>query len=223
MTRADVAASSFDPSQVLIVDGGPHTPLLPDIAAPTLVIAADNGFEHAQALGIEVDVVVGDFDSVAPGRIETIDSRIILERHSVDKDDSDLALALRFAHRVGAQKIDIITGGNGRLDHLLIGSLLLVNSENLGRSIVTHCGSSRLVALAPGQPLALENLIGCWISLIALEAETLVRTEGLRWNLAPNDPFAPFSSLGLSNQILDSPVIEVRQGTLLVVVTSPDE
>tara|TARA_Y100001970_G_scaffold287746_1_gene413155 strand:- start:17 stop:607 length:591 start_codon:yes stop_codon:yes gene_type:complete len=196
---------------------------MPNIPTPTLVIAADKGFEHARDLGLEVDVVVGDFDSVAPQHVETLDPRVILERHSVDKDDSDLTLALRFANRVGAHHIDIITGGNGRLDHLLIGALLIANSENLGRSIVTHCGSSRLVALGPGQSLGLENLTGCWISLISLKAETRVRTEGLKWNLALTDSFPPFSSLGLSNQVVDVPSVEVNQGSLLAIISSPDE
>ena len=223
MTSPDVGAPPFDPTRVLVVDGGPHLPVMPSMPTPTLVIAADKGFEHAQALGLKVDGVVGDFDSVAPEDVANVDPGVTLERHDVDKDDSDLALALRFAYRVGAEHVDIITGGNGRLDHLLVGSLLLANSENLGRSIVTHCGSSRLVALGPGQSLALENIVGCLISLISLEDDTRVSTQGLKWNLALTDSFPPFSSLGLSNQILDVPTLEISQGSLLAIISSPDE
>jgi len=174
-------------------------------------------------LGLSVDVVVGDFDSLSSEQVENIDPGVTLERHDVDKDESDLALAINFAYRVGAKHIDIITGGSGRLDHLLVGSLLLANSENLSRSIVTHCGSSRVVALGPGQSLNLENIVGCRISLISLEANTRVRTQGLKWNLDLTDSFPPFSSLGLSNQILDLPTLEVTQGSLLAIISSPDD
>ena len=59
------------------------------------MIAADKGFEHARALGLKVDVVVGDFDSVSSEQVENIDPGVTLERHDVDKDESDLALAIR--------------------------------------------------------------------------------------------------------------------------------
>jgi len=223
VTCADFGKSSLDPSRVLVVDGGPNSPVMPSIPSPTLVIAADKGFEHARALGLSVDVVVGDFDSLSSEQVENIDPGVTVERHDVDKDESDLALAINFAYRVGAKHIDIITGGSGRLDHLLVGSLLLANRENLSRSIVTHCGSSRVVALGPGQSLNLENIVGCRISLISLEANTRVRTQGLKWNLDLTDSFPPFSSLGLSNQILDLPTLEITQGSLLAIISSPDD
>ena len=117
VTCADFGKSSLDPSRVLVVDGGPNSPVMPSIPSPTLVIAADKGFEHARALGLSVDVVVGDFDSLSSEQVENIDPGVTLEQHDVDKDESDL-LAIGFAYRVGAEHIDIITGGSGRLDHL---------------------------------------------------------------------------------------------------------
>ena len=87
MTRPDVGAPPFDPTRVLVVDGGPHLPVMPSMPTPTLVIAADKGFEHAQALGLKVDVVVGDFDSVAPEDVENVDPGVTVERHDDDKDD----------------------------------------------------------------------------------------------------------------------------------------
>ncbi|MDP7066835.1 MAG: thiamine diphosphokinase [Acidimicrobiales bacterium] len=222
MTQSAVDRSSFDPTQVLIVDGGPHPPSLPRIPSATLVIAVDSGYEHARSLGIKVDVVVGDLDSVTSETLLTLDAQVAVEKHDTDKDESDLALALKFAQRVGAKHIDVITGGNGRLDHLLVGSMLLASQENLNQSIVTHCGTSRMVALGPGKPLELDNLIGSWLSLIALEAEAKLSTTGLRWNLTPSAVFPPFSSLGLSNQILEKPTIDVQQGIFLAIVSCSD-
>ena len=222
MTQSVADTSSLDPTQVLIVDGGPHPPSLARIPEATLVIAVDSGYEHAQSLGIKVDVVVGDLDSVTAETLQTLDAQVAVEKHDTDKDESDLALALKFAQRVGAQHIDIVTGGNGRLYHLLIGSMLLANEENLNQSIVTHCGTSRMVALGPSKPLELDNIIGSWLSLIALDVGARVSTTGLRWNLAPTDVFPPFSSLGLSNQILDKPTVNVTQGIFLAIVSSPD-
>ena len=60
-----------------------------------LVVAADSGLDLARRLGVPVDLVVGDFDSVDPaGLAAAAAAGSVLERHPVDKDATDLELAL---------------------------------------------------------------------------------------------------------------------------------
>jgi len=96
-------ASSLDPTRTWVIDGGPRIPSLPAEASPSLVIAADIGYQHALALGLSVDVVVGDFDSLAPDNLQETDAGLLVQRHPQDKDASDLALALQFAWTRGQQ------------------------------------------------------------------------------------------------------------------------
>lgn len=223
MFRSPTDATSLDPTRTWVIDGGPRIPSLPADASPSLVIAADIGYQHARALGLSVDVVVGDFDSLASDDLQETDPGLIIQRHPQDKDASDLALALRFAWTAGATSVDVLTGGEGRLDHLLVGLMLIANEENIGHRIVTHCGPSRAVALQPGKPFDLEVAAGSWLTLLALDSDSRVSTSGLRWDLAATDEISPFSSLGLSNEALKGPEIKVQRGVLLVVVTSRDE
>ena len=58
--------------------------------------------------------------------------------------------------------------------------------------------------------------------MIALRSNSRISTTGLRWNLSPADAFPIFSSLGLSNEIMDYPTIEVDHGVFLLIVTSRD-
>lgn len=222
VSRYSLQNSTFDPSRTWVIDGGPNLPSLPNIKPPTLVIAADVGYLHAQNLGIQVDVVVGDLDSLDRENLEMANSRLVVEEHPEDKDESDLALALSFARTVGATDIDILTGGGGRLDHLLVSSMLLANEENIDQRIVTHCGASRVIALKPGKAFDLGDVVGSQVSIIALESDSQISTTGLRWNLSLADAMPIFSSLGLSNEIVDRPTIEVVQGVFLVIVTSRD-
>jgi len=222
VTRDSFTNSSLDPTHTWIVDGGPNLPSLPNISAPTLVIAADAGYLHAQSLGIPVHVVVGDFDSLGKENLPAQNSELVVEEHPRGKDQSDLALALSFAQRVGAKEIDIISGGGGRLDHLLVSSLLLASQDNIGQKIVTHCGASRVMALTADKVFDLDDVIGSQLTLIALSSGSRISTKGLRWNLSSSDIFPNFSSLGLSNEILSQPIIEVQQGIFLVIVTSRD-
>ncbi|GEM_PF-227335 len=222
VSRYSTNSSSFDPTHTWVIDGGPNLPSLPNIEPPTLVIAADVGYLHAQKLGIQVDVVVGDLDSLDRQDLDLMNSQIVVEQHPEDKDESDLALALNFARSVGATDINIITGGGGRLDHLLVSSMLLASEENVDQRIVTHCGSSRVIALKPGKRFDFADVTGSQISLIALTSDSRITTLGLRWNLSPSDPFPIFSTLGLSNEIVDPPTIKVDEGVFLVIVTSRD-
>ena len=222
MSQRSLQDLSFDPTRTWVIDGGPNLPSLPNIEPPTLVIAADVGYRHARTLGLQVDVVVGDFDSLDRENLEVTNSQLVVEEHPADKDESDLALALNFARTVGATNIDIITGGGGRLDHLLVSSMLLASDENVDQRIVTHCGASRVMALKPGKAFDLSDVVGSQISMIALRSNSRISTTGLRWNLSLADAFPIFSSLGLSNEITDYPTIEVDHGVFLLIVTSRD-
>ena len=90
------------------------------------VVAADGGLLRARELGLAVDLVVGDLDSVTPEALaaaEDTGARIV--RHPPAKDATDLELALDEALALGARRVLLVASASGRLDHLL-GSLLLL-------------------------------------------------------------------------------------------------
>src|SRR5688572_27553768 len=82
---------------VVVITGGDrverdHLPTLPE---GTRVVAADSGVDHALALGLDVDLVVGDFDSASPQALERAAAEgATVERHPAAKDATDLELAL---------------------------------------------------------------------------------------------------------------------------------
>ena len=98
---------------VVVVSGGeppdPRAALAVPLGAP--VVAADKGLEHALALGLEVTVAVGDFDSASPEAVavaEAAGTRV--ERHPPEKDATDLELALDVALAMGPQRILVLAG-----------------------------------------------------------------------------------------------------------------
>src|SRR5258705_8077621 len=84
------------------------------------VVAADSGVEHALAMGRDVDLVIGDFDSADPAAVDAaVAGGAEVRRYPADKDQSDLELALHAARAAGARRVIVVGGYGGRLDHFL--------------------------------------------------------------------------------------------------------
>jgi thiamine pyrophosphokinase len=181
------------------------------------VIAADRGLEHALALGLDVEIAVGDFDSASPeavARAEASGTRI--ERHSAEKDATDLELALDAALALGPEGILVLAGDGGRLDHLLSTLLLLGSSRYEAVEIDAFVGPAR-VHVVRGQR-AIEGSVGELVSLLALHGPAEgVRTEGLAYPLE-GETLEPGSSRGVSNVFAAKTArVSLDRGVLLAI------
>ena len=200
---------------VVVVASGPG----PDVAVPDggTVIAADGGLDRAAALGLEVDVLVGDLDSVSPAalaRAESAGTRIV--RHPVAKDATDLELALDEALALGARRVLVIASAGGRLDHLAA-SLLLLGAERyaeleldalVGDALVHVLRSARTLRGTPGELLTLLPLGG---------AAEGVTTSGLEYPL-DGETLGSGSTRGVSNVFTSAEArVTVAEGILLAI------
>ncbi len=202
------------PTVIVFAAGDPLPPsVADDLPGADLVIAADGGHELAVAMGQRVDILVGDLDSVDRS---TLPADIVIERHPVDKDASDLELALIRASAADPSRIVVVGGGGGRLDHELAVAAL-VCSPRWEAEIDWLSGRARSHVVR-GMTRRLHGDVGANLSLLAMGGPARgVTTWGLRWDLH-DGALEPGGTLGLSN-ILESPVPEVRvsSGTVLCV------
>lgn len=212
----NVPAPSED---VVVLTGGDpvdpaHTPPLP---AGARVVAADSGLAAAEVLGLTVDVVVGDMDSVVPARLaaaEAAGARI--ERHPTAKDATDLALAMDVALGFGARRVTVVGGDGGRLDHLLANALLLAADDYAAVTVVAHLGPATITVVR--DEATLFGRRGELVSLLAVHGPAHgITTAGLRYPLR-DELLTPGSSRGVSNE-LDRPTarVRLRSGVLLAV------
>lgn len=87
--------------------------LVRPIGPEDFIIAADGGLTHTQALGLEPNEIIGDFDSL--GYVPQ-DARVF----PVEKDDTDSMLAVRRGLDLGYREFLIYGGMDGkRLDHTI--------------------------------------------------------------------------------------------------------
>jgi thiamine pyrophosphokinase len=227
-------------TRVLILSGGagPRRSELdaawPGWAGPVdLVIAADAGALLAEPLGLHLDLVVGDGDSLGDAALAAFGrAGVAIERAPVDKDASDTELALVAAAARGAQDVIVLGAFGGRLDHQLANVWILAHPVLAGRTVTLLDGRTRLRLLsaaghAADQPAAGFDLVdraGDLVTLLPFGGPaTGVTTGGLRWPLV-KARLATGSSRGLSNEVLAAsgqcPRVELLGGRLLVIETT---
>lgn len=204
---------------VVIFNGGEPTAatLAGEIPDDAYLIAADSGLDTALSWGYDVDLVVGDLDSVSDQGLEATAAAV--ERHPADKDATDLDLALQAAMRLEPDRVVVLGGQGGRLDHLL-GTVLLLTSPRWAEVELEWVGSrGRMRVLRGGATL--HGAVGTVLTLLAVAGEAVgVTTTGLRWDL-DDATVPPGSTLGVSN-LFTAPVATVRMRDGVLLAIQPD-
>jgi thiamine pyrophosphokinase len=200
---------------VVVASGAPRVGLA--VPAGALVVAADGGADVALALGLHVDVAVGDFDSVSPAGLAALErAGTRLDRHPTAKDATDLELALDEALRLGARRVVVFGDAGGRLDHLLGTLLLLAADSYAAAEVEARLGDARVHVVRREQTFA--GTPGETISLFAVHGPAVgVTTEGLLYPLR-GETLAPGASRGISNELAAPEArVSLEAGVLLVL------
>lgn len=207
--------------RVIVVAGGDRDlDAVPEGWADALVIGADSGVDFASALGLRIDVAVGDFDSVSREGLERAEAAgARIERHPNEKDETDLELALDDAVRAGATDVLVLGIGGGRLDHLLANVLLLASPRFAPCRIEARTGPARVHVIRGGEPATeLRGAVGELLTLLAVGGPAVgITTRGLAYALA-GESLPESTSRGVSNVVESTPAtVELEDGALLAV------
>jgi thiamine pyrophosphokinase len=203
----------------LIFAGGetPGRGVVEDLPSPDLIVAADGGYDHAVDLGMKVDVLVGDMDSIASTELPR---HVIVERHPTDKNATDLELAMELVQRDSPFRVVVVGGSGGRLDHEL-GTVALLCSPRWSTIEEIDWMSSRGTAHVVRGHRVLHGDAGALLSLIPVGGDAgQVRTKGLKWNLE-GETLSAGSTRGVSN-LLTGPVVDVSVADGCVLAVFPD-
>lgn len=206
---------------VVAVAGGDPVPSHVAAALPpdAHVIAADSGLHVALALGLTVDLVVGDLDSVDPRTLASArDAGVEVRQHPAAKDRTDLALAMDAAVDHGAERLVVVGGHGGRLDHLLANALLLAAPAYAGVDVLARMGDATVHVVRAGRTARLTGTPGELASLLPVHGPArAVTTRGLLYPLDGED-LPVGSSRGVSNELARVEAeVELEAGVLLAV------
>lgn len=175
------------------------------------VIAADGGLQHTQALGIEPQEILGDFDSL--GYIPQ-DARVF----PVEKDDTDAMLAARRGLALGFREFLYYGSLDGkRLDHTVANYQTLQYLADHGARGYLVGQDFLVTVVKEGRIFFPEGTEGL-LSVFCLGADARgVSLRGLYYPLEGGTLTAGFP-LGVSNHFTGAPAeISVEAGSLLVM------
>jgi len=210
-------------AQCIVVVGGdaPAPDAAEHVWPDAFVVAADSGVDHAHALGLHVDVAVGDFDSVTPEGLRAAEAAgARVERHRAEKDHTDLELALDVAAGTGAREIVVIGGHGGRLDHLFANLLVLAAPRLRDADVTAHLGPARVDVVHGRGGRTIPGAVGDLVTLLPVHGDAVgVRTAGLRYPLR-GETLPAGTSRGVSN-VFEAPLAEVALEVGTVVVVQP--
>jgi thiamine pyrophosphokinase len=205
---------------VVVVAGGHPSTLpspLPDLPAAITVIAADSGIDLGLALGLHVDIAIGDFDSVSAAGLATVEAAgALVERYPAAKDATDLELGLDAAIALEPSHVVVVGTAGGRLDHLLGSILLLGDARYAGVTLDAYLDGNRLSVIRRSRTLT--GAPGDVVSLVPAHGPAEgVSTTGLAYPL--HDETLPAgTSRGVSNVFAATEAqITVARGCLIAV------
>lgn len=175
------------------------------------VIAADGGWRHTRALGLNPDAVLGDFDSL--GTIPE-NARVF----PVEKDDTDSMLAIRLGLKHNFREFILYGGMDGpRIDHTIANfqALQFLRDRDATGYLV---GLRSMATVIDRETLEFSGAASGTVSVFCMGPDAGgVTLEGLKYPLQ-NSSLTAGLPLGVSNHFTGQNArISVRQGSLLVL------
>ena len=195
----------------IIFCAGGFDALVESIEKNDLVIAADGGVKHTEALGITPHIVLGDFDSLGytPAGAEI---------HPVEKDDTDAMLAIKKGLALGCTDFVLYGSLDGpRLEHTVANFQALQYLADRGAK-GTLVGLHQIVTLIKDDELRFPAHFEGYLSVFCHGADaTGVTVRNLHYNVENTALTAGFP-LGVSNRFVGKEAaVSAQQGSLLLI------
>lgn len=198
---------------ILILGGEPPPPdLVRSVRHEAdFLLAADSGYDAFAAAGIEPDLLIGDFDSLAtPG--ERIRCRKI---HAPEETATDFEKALRQLP-ADTRRLLILGGTGRRADHFL-NNLLIAAALEAELRVAFLDPQQELLRVTPSCPLQTTTRPDQLVSIVPFRRCEGVTTSGLLWNLE-DSPMNAEEQLSQSNRAAAKEIrVALRSGTAYVV------
>ena len=175
---------------VLFLNGKYSTrdfPLYQSLCRGKLKIAVDGGVSYFNKSKSKPDMIIGDFDSsrISPDKLRTKYPKAEILTYPVEKDKTDIHLAIDICLERGVSKIDIVQPSLGELDHLLGNLMLLTKFKTKPGEknpvVARLIGPTYEASLLDNRSLRVIDKKGWGLSIIPLSKRIKLSSRGLQY------------------------------------------
>lgn len=182
-----------------------------------LFVCADGGANIAKKMGIEPDIIIGDFDSVYQ---QTLDIFSHSEKIKIDEQETtDFEKALLFLQSKKVKTVYVWGASSGeRIDHT-IGNLSTL--AQYGRVLDLHFYTNNSLTYLLPFDFEKNLSVGQTISLIPMPKANFISTKGLQWQLN-SESLELGKRIGALNKVSEETIrIYYQSGQLLLMEIFP--
>jgi thiamine pyrophosphokinase len=211
----------------LLVSGSPtgsNPELLKRLAAVcSYCVVVDSGADWAYRADLNIDLMVGDMDSIDPEVLQALRERHIEELVvAPEKDETDLELALIALKERGYENVTATNILGGRIDHELAALGALSRADVFFVGVVDESATIIFLDAEDSErwQFAMRGLapVGATVSVLALEGPATLTEKGFKYPLK-RETLQPLDPRGISNIIKShGAFIHVHEGKVAVVI-----
>ena len=183
------------------------------------LVAADGGLRHLKILGLKPTLLIGDLDSVSPEDAARLQAEgVRVDRFPVEKDETDLELALKTVVSEGFRTVLVAGALGGRMDQSLGNIFLLLDPAYRDCDVRLEDGVEEAFAIR--ETAEIQGAAGDTVSLLPFAGPAVgIRTEGLRYPLNNETLFLEHTR-GISNVMQAGAArVSLESGLLLCIHT----
>lgn len=146
-------------------------------------IAADSGLIHADKLGIKVDYILGDYDSVNEKLLDNYKKDIKTVTYPPEKDYTDTHLAVIAALKHKPEVIDILGATGTRYDHALTNIFIMKQALEEGTDCYIYDNHNKIYLLKSNKTIKKKAQYGKFISFVPMTEEVVLTLKGMKYPL----------------------------------------
>ena len=187
------------------------------------IIAVDGGLSYCGVLEVEPDMIIGDFDSITEQEKEAVQAlkEQIPERIMelpVEKDDTDMLVAIKHGLELGYDIFHIYAGTGGRLDHTIANIQCLLYLKNHGATGYLIEGSG-MILVVKNEAVSFKEGMEGYLSIFPLGQNAKgVTLKGLKYPLQ-DATLSNDYPLGISNEFTgEMSTVSVEDGELVCIL-----
>jgi len=178
-------------------------------------VAADGGANSAPALGVPLDVIIGDLDSVTQSTLRKFRDALVIQIRR--QDNTDMEKALDFLQEQGYRKV-LLMGATGRRIDMTLANLTVLWRYVPVMEITVVGDTWHAIPVQGARKLRARK--GTTVSILPCAPCRGVTLRGLQYPL--RDAVLGEGEVAVSNVVTRSPFsVTITKGRALVVVLEP--